>query len=61
METLPQVVEFLNAAQEVPPTRIDLQEVFAQHTQYPVDLTDVKGQAHAKRALEVAAAENSKL
>ncbi len=56
VETLPQVVEFLNGAQEVRPTQIDLQEVFAQHAQYVVDLTDVKGQAHAKRALEVAAA-----
>jgi len=56
VETLPQVVEFLNGAQEVPPTRIDLQEVFAQHASYGVDLADVKGQAHAKRALEVAAA-----
>ncbi|MBI2882662.1 MAG: YifB family Mg chelatase-like AAA ATPase, partial [Candidatus Methylomirabilis oxyfera] len=56
VETLPQVVEFLNGAQEVPPTRVDLQEVFAQHAGYGVDLADVKGQAHAKRALEVAAA-----
>lgn len=56
VETLPQVVEFLNGAQEVPSTRIDLQEVFAQQANYGVDLADVKGQAHAKRALEVAAA-----
>ena len=56
VETLPQVVQFLNGAQEISPTRIDLQEVFAQHAKYGVDLADVKGQAHAKRALEVAAA-----
>ncbi len=56
VETLPQVVEFLNGAQEIPPTQVDLQEVFAQHAGYGVDLADVKGQAHAKRALEVAAA-----
>lgn len=56
VETLPQVVQFLNGAQEIPPTRIDLQEVFAHHARYGVDLADVKGQAHAKRALEVAAA-----
>ncbi len=56
VETLPQVVEFLNGAQTVQPIRIDLHTVFAQHAQYAVDLTDVKGQAHAKRALEVAAA-----
>jgi len=56
VETLPQVVEFLNGTLEVRPTRIDLTAVFAQHAEYSVDLTDVKGQAHAKRALEVAAA-----
>ncbi len=56
VETLPQVVQFLNGEQEIPPTRIDLQEVFARNARYGVDLADVKGQAHAKRALEVAAA-----
>lgn len=56
VETLPQVVEFLNGAQTVQPTRIDLKAVFDHHAQHAVDLTDVKGQPHAKRALEVAAA-----
>jgi len=56
VETLPQVVEFLNGAQKILATCIDLQAVFDQQAQYAIDLTDVKGQPHAKRALEVAAA-----
>jgi magnesium chelatase family protein len=56
VQTLPQVVEFLNGTLEVRPTRVDLNAVFAQHAEYSVDLADVKGQGHAKRALEVAAA-----
>jgi len=56
VETLPQVVEFLNGARDLPPTRTDLQAVFGAQAHYGVDLADIKGQAHAKRALEVAAA-----
>jgi magnesium chelatase family protein len=56
VETLPQVVEFLNGARQIPATRIDLETVFAAEAQHGVDLIDIKGQAHAKRALEVAAA-----
>ena len=35
---------------------MDLAETFAALQRYDVDLSDVKGQPHAKRALEVAAA-----
>ena len=38
------------------PTRADLREFFAAHQSYDVDFTDVKGQGHVKRAIEVAVA-----
>jgi len=56
MRNLPQIVEFLNGGQTVAPTTINLEDLFNQHSQYNADFTDVKGQQHVKRALEVAAA-----
>lgn len=53
---LPQVVEFLNGAQAIGRTTVNLEDLFNQHSQYNADFNDVKGQQHVKRALEVAAA-----
>jgi magnesium chelatase family protein len=53
---LPQVVEFLNGAQRIEPTRVNVADLFNQHSQYNADFNEVKGQQHVKRALEVAAA-----
>ena len=53
---LPQVVEFLNGAQTIKRTSVNLEDLFNQHSQYNADFNDVKGQQHVKRALEVAAA-----
>jgi magnesium chelatase family protein len=56
VQNLPQVVEFLNGGQPIARTRINLDDLFTQHSHYDSDFSDVKGQQHVKRALEVAAA-----
>ncbi|TKJ41888.1 magnesium chelatase [candidate division LCP-89 bacterium B3_LCP] len=54
--TLSEVVDFLNADVSLTPIHVDTSDLFSQHSLYPVDLNDVKGQDAAKRALEIAAA-----
>jgi magnesium chelatase family protein len=56
VRNLPQVVEFLNGAQAIEPTTVNVADLFTRHSQYNADFNDVKGQQHVKRALEVAAA-----
>ncbi len=36
--------------------RVDREHLFREGSSYPVDLSEVRGQAHARRALEVAVA-----
>ncbi len=54
--TLRETVEFLNGKTDLPAFALDLHEIFSVARHYTIDLNDVRGQEHVKRAMEVAAA-----
>jgi len=56
VKDLKQAVSFFNKQAEIAPHLVDLGRIFNENAVYQVDFSDVKGQSHVKRALEVAAA-----
>ena len=59
--TLHEAIEILEGSVRLRPYELDLEAVFTQQAADDIDLCEVKGQAHAKRALEIAAAGNHNL
>jgi magnesium chelatase family protein len=58
VRNLREVFEFVTGATQLTPTREDMSQFFQRHQNYEVDFSEVRGQHHARRAVEVAVAGN---
>src|SRR3989338_3579414 len=56
VRSLTEVVNFLQAVESIDPLTIDPGALFNRGNHYDMDFSDVKGQTHVKRGLEIAAA-----
>lgn len=56
VSTLREAVMFLTGTLEISPYTLDIKEEFRTRSDYPIDMSDVKGQYAVKRALTVAVA-----
>jgi len=56
LKSLREAVQLLSCPEAGKPFKLDLEKLFQEANAYPIDFAEVKGQAFAKRALEVAVA-----
>ncbi len=56
IKNFPETIRFLNSDLKIPPVKKKSLDSFSLKEHYPVDFSEVKGQHHVKRALEVASA-----